>query len=55
MSDFDVKQLFAWLIPDPADCRKAAEELWRANPNATPEEHARLMARAINKVDAALS
>jgi hypothetical protein len=37
----DLEQILSWLIPDPADCRKAAEDLRLEDPNATPEQHAR--------------
>jgi len=39
--NLDLEQVLAWLIPDPADCRRAAEEMRLENPNATAEDHAR--------------
>src|SRR5206468_12139381 len=39
--NLDLDQILSWLIPEPADCRRAAEELRLENPNASAEDHAR--------------
>ncbi|HYO08487.1 MAG TPA: hypothetical protein VER17_05905 [Tepidisphaeraceae bacterium] len=49
MPDFNLEQILTWLIPDPDDCRKAAEELRLEDPNAMPEEHARKAVRQARK------
>jgi hypothetical protein len=36
----DLNQLLSFVLPDPEDCRRAAEELRLADPNATPEQTA---------------
>ena len=41
MSNFDLDQILSWLIPDPADCRREAQELRLSDPNATSEQLAR--------------
>ena len=41
MFDLDLHKILTWLIPDAEDCRRAAEELRLADPNAAPEQLAR--------------
>lgn len=37
----EIQQILSWVIPDIADCRRAADELRLTDPNATAEQHAR--------------
>lgn len=41
MADFNIEQILSWLIPDPQDCRKAADDLRLSDPNVSPEKLAR--------------
>jgi len=45
----DLEQILTWLIPDPADCRKSAEEMRLENPNASAEAHARRAVKQARK------
>ena len=41
MVDLNLEQILAWLIPDPADCLREAQELRLRDPDATAEQAAR--------------
>jgi hypothetical protein len=49
VANFDIDQILAWLIPDPAHCRRDAQELRLSDPNATPEDLARKAVRDSRK------
>jgi hypothetical protein len=49
VTKLDLDQLLSWLIPDPADCAKDAQELRLSDPNATSEQLARRAVRDSRK------
>ena len=54
VANFDLDQILAWLIPDPADCRREAQELRLSDPNASSESLARKAVKDSRKWAAAI-
>ena len=54
VANFDLDQILAWLIPDPADCRREAQGLRLSDPNATSEALARKAVKDSRKWAAAI-
>jgi hypothetical protein len=52
--NLDLDQILAWLMPDPADCRREAQELRLTDPNATSEQIARRAIKDSRKWAAAI-
>jgi hypothetical protein len=49
VANFDLNQILSWLIPDPADCRREAQQLRLADPNASSEQLARRAVKGSQK------
>jgi hypothetical protein len=54
VADLDLDQILSWLIPDPADCRREAQQLRLSDPNATTEALARKAVKDSRKWAAAI-
>ena len=54
VANLDIDQILSWLIPDPAECRREAQELRLSDPNATAEELARKAVKDARKWAAAI-
>jgi hypothetical protein len=54
VQNFDIDQILSWLIPNPADCRRDAQELRLGDPNASSEQLARRAVKDSRKWAAAI-